>query len=84
MKLFVQIRCLNVCSLYKPTNRFYMNMRLLQRLNHIAEALRDQCERRKVWLLCGFSAVYLVGTCLVAARKPMWNDELFTFYFSPS
>jgi Transposase, Mutator family len=59
-----------------------MDMRLLQKLDHIAEALGDQCEKRKVWLLCGFSAVYLVGTCLVAARKPMWNDELFTFYIS--
>ncbi len=59
-----------------------MNTRFLQQLDHIAEALRDQCERRKLLLLCGFSVLYLVSTCLVASQKPMWNDELFTFYIS--
>jgi len=59
-----------------------MTSRLLQQVDNLAEALRDFCERRKRWLLCSFSVVYLVSTCLLASRKPMWNDELFTFYIA--
>jgi Dolichyl-phosphate-mannose-protein mannosyltransferase len=56
--------------------------RFLQQLDDFAEALRDQSERSKLWLLCGFSIFYLISTSLIAARKLMWNDELFTFYIS--
>jgi hypothetical protein len=59
-----------------------MNMQFLQQLDHIAEAIRDQCERRKFPLLSGFSILYLVNTCLLASWRLMWNDELYTFYFS--
>jgi hypothetical protein len=57
-------------------------MKILQQLDRVAEAIRDYCERRKVLLLCIVSIVYLVSTCLLASRKPMWNDELFTYYIS--
>jgi dolichyl-phosphate-mannose-protein mannosyltransferase len=56
--------------------------RFLKELDYFAEALRAQAERSKLWLICGFSILYLVSTCLVASRKPMWNDELFTFYIA--
>src|SRR3972149_1994188 len=59
-----------------------MYIRVLQQLDYIAEALRNQCERRKLWLLCGFSIVFLISTCWLASRKLMWNDELFTLYIS--
>jgi Dolichyl-phosphate-mannose-protein mannosyltransferase len=59
-----------------------MDMRLLQQLDHIAEALRVFSERRKVWLLFGFSILYLLSTCMLASRKLMWNDELFTLYIA--
>jgi Dolichyl-phosphate-mannose-protein mannosyltransferase len=59
-----------------------MSIRLLQDLDQVGEALREFCERRKVLLLCVFSVAYLSATCLLASRKPMWNDELFTFYIS--
>jgi hypothetical protein len=57
-------------------------MRFLQRLDYVAEVLSDQCERRKLWLLCGFSVLYLVSTSLLASRKLMWYDELLTLYIS--
>lgn len=59
-----------------------MNPRLLKRLEHLAWALSDQLEKGKLWLLCCFSILYLVVTCLFASRKLMWNDELYTFYIA--
>jgi hypothetical protein len=56
--------------------------RLLEKLDDVAEAFKDQSERRKLWLLCGFSILYLVITSSLASRKPMWYDELFTLYIS--
>ena len=57
-------------------------MKMLQQLDQFGEAAKDYCERRQLWLLFIFSIFYLVGTCFLASRKPMWNDELFTFYIS--
>jgi hypothetical protein len=59
-----------------------MNAQWLERVDHVAEMINEQCERRKFWLLSGFSIVYWVSTCWLASRKLMWNDELFTFYIS--
>ena len=59
-----------------------LNMRLLEQMDYFAEALRVQVERHKLWLLCGFSVLYLVGTCIIASQKLLWNDELFTLYIS--
>ena len=38
------------------------------------------CERRKRWLLWSFSLIYLISTGVLASKKPMWNDELYTFH----
>jgi Dolichyl-phosphate-mannose-protein mannosyltransferase len=57
-------------------------MNMLQQLDRLAEASRDYCERRKVLLLSSFSILYLLSTCLLASRKPLWHDELFTLYIS--
>jgi Dolichyl-phosphate-mannose-protein mannosyltransferase len=59
-----------------------MDIRFLQKLDNFAEVLTDQLEKRKLLLLCGFSILYLVVTCLIASRKPMWNDEFFTYYLA--
>jgi hypothetical protein len=32
----------------------------------------------RFWVLAGCSALYLIPTCLVAARRPLWHDEIFT------
>jgi Dolichyl-phosphate-mannose-protein mannosyltransferase len=59
-----------------------MNSRLLLQLQGLVEGLADQVERRKAWFLAGFSALYLTVTCLVASRKPLWSDELYTLYIA--
>lgn len=59
-----------------------MTRRFLQQIDNLAEALREFCERRKYWLLGSFSILYLMGTGLLASKKLMWNDELFSYYIS--
>jgi hypothetical protein len=34
------------------------------------------------WTVAWFSLVYLPVTVLLAGRKPLWNDELFTYYIA--
>jgi Dolichyl-phosphate-mannose-protein mannosyltransferase len=62
--------------------RSWTNAQFLLKLDHVAEALGDYCERWKLLLLCSFSILYLASTCLVASQKLLWNDELFTFYIA--
>jgi Dolichyl-phosphate-mannose-protein mannosyltransferase len=57
-----------------------VSLRLALRLNGFAEALVEQVEKKKRWFLASFSILYLTVTCLVATQKPLWNDELYTFY----
>lgn len=64
------------------TDRDLLIQLLMQRLDRFADAFRDLCEKGKLWLLCGFSILYLVSTSLLASKRMMWNDELFTFYTS--
>src|SRR5262245_39805939 len=54
----------------------------LYRPDNFIESLTDQVEKRKYWLLAGFSVIYLAVTCLLASQKMMWNDELYTYYIS--
>ncbi len=51
-------------------------------LDDCAEALRDVCERRRLLLLGAVSFVYFAATSVLASRKPMWNDELFTYFIA--
>lgn len=57
-------------------------MNILQQLDRVAEVVRDHCERRKVRLLWIVSILYLLATGLLASRRLMWADELYTFYIS--
>ncbi len=57
-------------------------IRALQWLDGCADALRDVCERQKVLLLGVLSIVYFASTSVLAMRKPMWNDELFTYFIA--
>ena len=59
-----------------------MNTTLLDRLDRTAEAIEAFGERHKVILLGVFSLAYFSTTGFLAVRKPMWNDELFTWYIS--
>lgn len=56
--------------------------RFLLQLHALAEDLADQLENRQGWFLFGFSILYLAVTVLVALRKPLWNDELYTLYIA--
>jgi hypothetical protein len=53
-----------------------------QWLDDSAEALRDLCERRRLLLLAAVSIVYFAATSVLASRKPMWNDELYTYFIA--
>lgn len=53
-----------------------------QWLNGCAEALRGLCERHRLLLLGAVSFVYFAATSVLASRKPMWNDELFTYFIA--
>jgi hypothetical protein len=37
---------------------------------------------KQSWLLAGCFVLYLLGTCAVAVRRPLWFDELFTYHLS--
>lgn len=55
---------------------------VLQWLDGCAEALRGLCERHRLLLLGVVSFVYFAATSVLASRKPMWNDELFTYFIA--
>jgi 4-amino-4-deoxy-L-arabinose transferase-like glycosyltransferase len=37
---------------------------------------------KRAWLPAGVAAIYFTATCILAARKPLWFDELFTYHIS--
>ena len=53
-----------------------------QRVQRFAEQFAREVEERKLWWLAFFSILYLGITLFRAATKPLWFDELFTFYVS--
>ncbi|ULA64058.1 MAG: PMT2 domain-containing protein [Nitrospira sp.] len=59
-----------------------MLSRAVQWLDGMAETVRDVCERRWGLLLGVFSLVYFAAASVLAMRKPMWNDELFTYFIA--
>jgi len=56
--------------------------RMLHGLDGLAETLRDGCDRHRFLLLGLVSVVYFAATSVLASRKPMWNDELFTYFIA--
>ncbi|MCC6139558.1 MAG: glycosyltransferase family 39 protein [Nitrospira sp.] len=56
--------------------------RVLQWLDGVAETLGEVCERHWGLLLGLFSIAYFATTSVLAMRKPMWNDELFTYFIA--
>jgi hypothetical protein len=45
----------------------------------MAERIAVFCDTHRVWMLALFSGLYLSIVGLIAARKPLENDELFTY-----
>ncbi|MEO6543196.1 MAG: glycosyltransferase family 39 protein, partial [Nitrospiraceae bacterium] len=56
--------------------------RAVRWLDGRANAVRDACEAHRVLLLGVLSIVYFAATSVLASRKPMWNDELFTYFIA--
>ncbi|SPP63659.1 glycosyltransferase family 39 protein [Nitrospira lenta] len=56
--------------------------RAVRWLDGRAEALSEVCERHWVLLLGVLAIVYFVATSVLAMRKPLWNDELFTYFIA--
>ncbi|MBU6480053.1 MAG: glycosyltransferase family 39 protein [Nitrospirae bacterium] len=54
----------------------------VQWLDGYAESLLDLCEQHRLLLLGAVSFVYFAATSVLASRKPMWNDELFTYFIA--
>jgi hypothetical protein len=53
----------------------------LSRVGHfLAERLETVLRRANLWLLAAFSIAYFTCTMLLACRKPLWHDELFTWH----
>ena len=46
------------------------------------EGVADAVNRRPTWALGAFSVVYFACAGWLAAIKPMWNDEFFTYYLA--
>ncbi|HYM10619.1 MAG TPA: glycosyltransferase family 39 protein [Bryobacterales bacterium] len=49
-------------------------------LDRFTAGLAAAVERRKLWFLGCFSALYFLRTFLLARSRPMWYDELYTFH----
>lgn len=56
--------------------------RAVRWLDGRADAVRDACEGHRLLLLGVLSIVYFAATSVLAMRKPMWNDELFTYFIA--
>jgi hypothetical protein len=66
----------------RSSERSPVLLQALQWLNDRAETLQDMCDRRRLLLLGMVSFLYFVATSVLASRKPMWNDELFTYFIA--
>lgn len=56
--------------------------RIVRSIVTFIEGFGEQINRSGFGLLCFTSAVYFTGAWAQAARKPLWFDELFTYYLS--
>lgn len=59
-----------------------MNQNLFHKVANMPAGFRDFCDKWPLWILAGFSLLYLLMTCAIASKRMLWNDELFTLYLS--
>ncbi len=57
-------------------------MHFLHQRVRSAESLSGKLEKSKFLLIGGFTVLYFVPTYVLAVRKLMWNDELYTHYIA--
>jgi hypothetical protein len=74
----------NILAHYRDiaVNRDGMEAGFWQKADQCACTVTDYFERRKLWCLGSVSVLYGVSTFVLASRKLMWNDELFTLHIS--
>jgi 4-amino-4-deoxy-L-arabinose transferase-like glycosyltransferase len=54
----------------------------VSRPQHVLPAFGRSLVVRRAMFPFAFSAVYLVTTGVIAARRPLWNDEVYTYDFA--
>ena len=67
------------------THEFYirlLNMNFLRQHWRLAESFAVRLEKNRLLLIVGFTVMYAVFTYVVAGRKLLWNDELYTYYIA--
>ena len=47
-----------------------------------AQSVGGAIDRNGTWLLIAVLVLLAAATAVLADRKPLWNDELFTYYIS--
>jgi 4-amino-4-deoxy-L-arabinose transferase-like glycosyltransferase len=57
-------------------------MNFLRQLWRLAESFAARIEKIKLLLIAGFTVMYAVFTYVLAGRKLLWNDELYTYYIA--
>lgn len=57
-------------------------MKLSDLVQHAANTVEDQLDRRRVLWLSVATVIYLGLTVPLAVKKLMWNDELYTYYIA--
>jgi hypothetical protein len=57
-------------------------MYLLKQLFRLIKVFSLSLEKNKLLLLGTFTIMYLVVTYILSKHKPLWNDELYTYYIA--
>lgn len=57
-------------------------MNSLKQLWQLGESFAVRLEKNRLLLISGFTVLYAVFTYVLAKRKPLWNDELYTYYIA--
>ena len=57
-------------------------MHLLKKILQSAEKFAMRLEKNRIVLITGFTILYAVVTYILAGRKHLWNDELYTYYIA--
>src|SRR6188768_164903 len=57
-------------------------MTFLKHIFQSGEKLAAKFEKNRMALIVGFTVLYAVSTYLLASRKDLWNDELYTYYIA--
>lgn len=57
-------------------------MNFLKQLWQLGESFAVRLEKNRLLLISGFTVLYAVFTYVLAKRKPLWNDELYTYYIA--